>query len=194
MSVAAVILAAGASRRLGQPKQLLMYRGENLLKRAIRLAQEAGASPVLAVLGANFEIISASIALVSAMIVHNDQWEQGIASSIHAGLGAVNTYPSHSSGVLLMGCDQPRLTAEHLRSLLDVFRATAATTIVSSAYNDVCGIPAIFPRLAFSDLLSLSGDKGARALIAQAPCPVVTLHFEGGEVDIDSPGDIALLE
>jgi molybdenum cofactor cytidylyltransferase len=194
MSVAAVILAAGASRRLGQPKQLLVYRGESLLKRAIRLAQEAGAAPVLAVLGANFEVISASIAPMRVMIVHNHRWEQGISSSIHSGLRAANTCSPQSSGVLLLGCDQPRLTAEHLRSLLDAFNAESADTIVSSVYNGVRGVPAIFPRLAFSELLALSGDQGARALIALAPCPVVTIYFDGGEIDIDSPEDVSHLE
>jgi molybdenum cofactor cytidylyltransferase len=194
MSIAAVILAAGESRRLGKPKQLLVYRGESLLNRAIRLAQEAGALSVFAVLGAHFEIVSTSIEPTGATIIRNDRWEQGIASSIQAGLSAVNANAPQSSGVLLMGCDQPRLTAEHLRLLLDAFKGNASTSIVSSTYGGVRGVPAIFPRQAFSGLLTLSGDRGARSLIADPPCRVLTIPFAGGEVDIDSPEDISNLE
>jgi CTP:molybdopterin cytidylyltransferase MocA len=192
MSVAAVILAAGASRRLGQPKQLLMYRGETLLQRAIRLAQEAGAMPVLAVVGANAEAVKASVPS-SATAVLNEDWDQGIASSIHAGLREAGVVAPEASGVLLMGCDQPRLTADHLRLQIETFGEQNEAAIVASTYAGVSGIPAVFPRQTFPDLLALRGDKGARALIARATCPVVMIQFDGGEVDIDSPEDLAKL-
>jgi molybdenum cofactor cytidylyltransferase len=194
MPVAAIILAAGASRRLRQPKQLLAYRGETLLQRAIRLAQEAGATPVIAVLGANADIIKDSIARSLAIPVLNEDWEKGIASSIHTGLRAMGVVAPQTLGVLIMGCDQPRLTADHLRLLIDRFRRHDKPTIVASTYAGVSGVPAVFPQLAFPELLALGGDKGARALIADAPCPVATLEFDGGEVDIDAPEDIAQLE
>lgn len=85
MSVGAIILAAGASRRLGQPKQLLKFRGETLLERAIRLAGEAGAAPVLAVLGSQFEAICASVSFNYSIPVYNDRWQQGLSSTIHSG-------------------------------------------------------------------------------------------------------------
>ncbi|HEY1985759.1 MAG TPA: nucleotidyltransferase family protein [Terracidiphilus sp.] len=193
MSVAAIILAAGASRRLGQPKQLLLYRGETLLSRAIRLALEAGASPVFAVIGANSETVKASIPSAAVAVVNN-QWEQGIASSIHAGLHELNGTVPGISGALLMGCDQPRLSACHLHLQLDTFNAREQPAIVASTYAGVNGIPAVFPRAAFPDLLALRGDRGARALIAKPPCPVVFVALEGGEIDIDLPKDVAELE
>lgn len=139
MPVAAIILAAGASRRLGQPKQLLVYEGETLLERASRLASEAGASPVITVLGAYFIEICAAIPQGDSICVLNDKWEQGIASSIHAGLHALDAIAPKSPGVLLMTCDQPRLTAAHLRALLKAFKKQGGHGIAASTYAGTLG-------------------------------------------------------
>lgn len=194
MSVAAIVLAAGASRRLGQPKQLLKQGDETLLERAIRLVQEAGASPVLVVLGAHFNIISASIPLRGASAVFNNHWEQGIATSIHAGLRALDKVAPESQGALLMSCDQPRLTAAHLRALLAAFTAKPAPVIAVSSYAGVQGVPAVFPRAVFPNLAALRRDTGARTLFAEPPCPLLSVDFPGGEIDIDLPTDLAELE
>ena len=194
MSVAAIILAGGASRRLGQPKQLLEYRGETLLERAIHLANAAGAAPVLVVLGAHFEVILAAIPFNDAVAIHSDKWKHGLATSIHAGLRALDVCAPYAPGALLMNCDQPRLTSEHLRALIEAFAAQAAAGIVASAYAGVRGVPAVFPRSVFPQLNALRGDKGARSLLAKPPCPLIALPFEGGEVDIDLPVDLEQLE
>jgi molybdenum cofactor cytidylyltransferase len=197
MPVAAIVLAAGASRRLGQPKQLLMLGGETLIARAIRLAGEAGATPVIAVLGAHHERIAAAVNLdgtINAIPVVNGDWQQGIATSIQAGLRALEDVAPQASGALILGCDQPRLTVGHLRALLDAFAAQAASAIVASAYASVAGVPAVFPRAVFAELLALRGDRGARDLLMQSPYPSVELPFPGGEVDIDLPADLAQLE
>jgi len=194
MSVAAIILAAGASRRLGQPKQLLQFGAETLLERALRLAKEGGASPVLAVLGAHFAAICASIPFNNAIPVFNERWAQGISSSIQAGLQALDAGTSDAAGALVMSCDQPRLTAGHLRALIQTFAAQTSPAIVASSYAGVQGVPAVFPRSVFPGLLALTGDKGARALLAKPPCRVIALPFDGGEVDIDLPSDLAQIE
>ena len=194
MSIAVMIIAAGGSRRLGQPKQLLTSRGETLLNRAIRIASEAGASPVLAVLGAEFERIRGSIESRTAIAVHNDRWRQGMGRSIETGMRALAVCAPDAEGVLLMSCDQPRLTADHLRSLISAFSSQAAPGIAASAYAGVHGVPAVFPRETFGELRALRGDKGARSIIESARCPVMAVTFEGGDVDIDAPGDLAQLE
>ena len=194
MPVAAIILAAGASRRLGEPKQLIVYRGETLLARAARLARESGAAPVVVVLGAHLQNIREAIDFNEAVPVVNELWEQGISSSIHAGLEALDAHAPGAPGVLLMSCDQPRLDAEHLRTLMETFAAQGASCIVASVYAGVQGVPAVFPRALFSRLRALQGDQGARSLMAQQLCPVITLPFEGGEVDIDVPADLTQLD
>jgi len=194
MSIAAMILAAGGSRRLGQPKQLLTWAGETLLNRAIRIASEAGASPVLAVLGAQFERIRGSIESRSAIRVHNDRWRQGMGRSIETGMRALHVCAPDAEGVLIMGCDQPRLTADHLRALVAAVAPEGGAVIAASRYAGVYGVPAVFPRATFDALCALRGDKGARSVIESASCPVVAVEFEGGEVDIDAPGDLSLLE
>jgi len=194
MSVAAIVLAAGGSRRLGQPKQLLAYRGETLLNRAIRIASESGASPVLAVLGAEFESIRRSIQSPTAIPVHNDRWRQGMGSSIAAGMRALAVCAPDAEAVLLMSCDQPRLTAEHLQALIVAFASQALPAIAASAYAGVNGVPAVFPRQTFDQLRGLRGDKGARSIIERATGPVVAVEFPDGDVDIDTPKDLPKLE
>jgi len=190
MPVAAIVLAAGASRRLGQPKQLLMHDAETLLERAIRLAHEAGTSPVVVVLGAHIHIIRASIPFKNAVSVVNNHWEQGISTSIQEGLRTVDKTAPGATGALLLSCDQPRLTSTHLRALVANFAAQGAAGITASAYAGVLGVPAVFPRAVFPDLLALRGDTGARSLFAEPPCALNTIEFAGGEVDIDLPADL----
>ena len=193
-SVGAIVLAAGASSRLGQPKQLLMYRGESLLERAIRLANEAGASPVLPIVGAHRQLILSAVKFGTSMPVANERWAQGISTSIHAGLdGLMKTAPK-ARGVLIMACDQPRLTGDHLRVLIHRFALQSEPSIVASAYREVLGIPAVFPRNLFARLYALEGDKGARALLLDPPCPLIPVPFAGGEVDIDWPDDLSALQ
>lgn len=193
MSVAAIIVAAGASNRLGQPKQLVLIDEEPLLQRAVRCALEAGAMPVFVVLGAHREVIQSAIDFGVATVLVNDDWEEGMASSIRAGVGAVDTGVGGSAGVLLMTCDQPRVTAEHLREMIEQFDALPGTVPIASIYAGVRGAPAIFPRAMFADLLALRGDRGARGLFTKASLPVVEIQLEGGEVDIDRPEDLAEL-
>ena len=92
-----------------------------------------------------------------------------------------------------MGCDQPRLTADHLRELMHRAASHGSPAIAASAYAGVCGVPAVFPRETFAGLRALRGDKGARSIIEHAPCPVLAVEFAGGEVDIDEPGDLGQL-
>jgi len=198
MPVATILLAAGASQRLGLPKQLLDFQGETLIGRALRLAEEAGAIPVVTVLGAHHEKIGANLRTSNVFPVVNGAWAQGIASSIHAGLRAIESIDTADSaavsGVLMLTCDQPRLTANHLIGLIGLFEAQSAPTRVASSYAGIQGTPAIFPRSDFADLYALHGDQGARKLFSDTTHTLLTLPFPGGEVDIDLPGDLVHLE
>jgi len=187
--VAAIIIAAGSSSRLGQPKQLLIFEGETLLQRAIRIASEAGASPVLVVLGAHREQIESHVDLSAVRHVHNPSWEEGMGSSIRAGLQALKEQEPDTAGVLLMVCDQPAVTAEHLGQMFDAFRQDPTTTI-ASVYAKRRGLPAIFPQQAFAHLLALRGDQGARGLLLDMHRTVTEIPLERGELDIDRPEDL----
>lgn len=180
---AAIILAAGASTRLGQPKQLAILNGETLLARAVRIAQEAGCSPILVVLGAEAERIRAECPFSDAAIVINQQWREGMASSIRAGIEALRNLARENSpsGVLLMACDQPAVTPAHLRAL------TASRGITASEYAGRRGVPAYFPASTFPALAGLSGDSGARDLLRD----VRSIPFPLGELDIDTPEALA---
>ncbi len=187
--VGAIVLAAGASRRLGHPKQLVALRGETLLARTLRLAKESEAEPVIPVLGAHFARICAVVKFEGAIPVFNDRWEQGIASSVQAGLRELEVRAPQTDAVLIMTCDQPCLTATHLRALIAAWQQHDETIAVSS-YAEARGVPAIFPRSVFAALYSLAGDQGARTVLDNPPCPIVAIPFAGGEVDVDLPGDL----
>ena len=175
-NVAAVILAAGASRRLGEPKQLVRLEQETLLERTVRVAAEAGCSPILVVLGASSEAILAQSSLAPAQIVLNLEWEEGMASSIRAGIRALSP---EVQAVLLLTCDQPTVTPEHLRRLA----SEAPAEPVASRYASRHGVPAYIPADTFAELLQLSGDQGARHLLAAARA----IDLPGGEIDVDTP-------
>jgi len=171
-----------------------MHGGEKLIERALRLSSEAGAAPVFAVLGAQRELILQSVSMLDAIPVINNNWEQGISTSIQAGIDALDEVAPNAPGALILACDQPRLTVDHLRALMDAFADQGEPVIVASAYAGVLGIPAVFPRIVFAHLRALSEDKGARALLLNPPCRLLAVAFSGGELDIDQPADLSQLE
>ncbi len=193
MLVAAILLAAGASRRLGQPKQLLRIHGETLIARNVRIAREAGATPVFVVLGAEPEAIRAAIEDPGVILIENSAWSKGLSTSVRAGVEAVEEQAAPADGVLLMNCDQPRLDSLHLAALVAAFEARGGDVIVASSYAGTNGVPALFPRRLYDDLKSLAGDRGARVLFTRHANALIAIPFEGGEVDIDTPDDLAHL-
>jgi molybdenum cofactor cytidylyltransferase len=181
---AAVVLAAGASTRLGEPKQLVVIGGETLLERAVRTARAAGCAPVVVVVGASFPEVLAYSKLGDVVPVINDKWQNGMASSIVRGVRTLGIVANDTDGVVLMTCDQPAVTAEHLRALV------AAGEVTASAYAGWRGVPAYFPAASFAGLLGLRGDAGARELLRHAP----TVELVGGELDVDTAADRAAAE
>lgn len=176
MSIAAIVLAAGASRRLGSPKQLVMLGGETLLERAVRVAGRAGCSPVIVVLGAEAEIVLRGLP-EGAVPVRNDQWKEGMGASIRAGVRACEAV---AAGVVVMTCDQPAVTAEHLQSLM------AGPEVKASRYAGRNGVPAFFPKKYFEQLMALKGETGARDLLRSAEA----LELKDGELDVDTAEDL----
>jgi molybdenum cofactor cytidylyltransferase len=189
MSIAAVVLAAGSSSRLGEPKQLLEFDGEPLLKRVSRVALAAGCDPVLVVLGAQAELCRTAIAELPVQVLENDEWQTGLASSIRCGISAV---PESAAAAMLLTCDQPHVSATLLRELIAA--SSGGRTIAASRYAETLGIPALFPRSSFCDLLALMGDAGAKRLLLKDVGAVASVLFPEGALDIDRPADVAAAE
>ncbi len=179
LTPAALILAAGASTRLGQPKQLIVFQAETLLDRAIRIAREAGCVPIVVVLGANAEQIEQQCTLSDITILTNDLWQKGMASSVRLGM----QFLEDRDAVIVLTCDMPAITSDHLRAL------AADGILTASRYADRNGVPAFFPQASFPELLALTGDQGARSILATARA----LDLPGGELDLDTPEDLARL-
>jgi molybdenum cofactor cytidylyltransferase len=186
-----VILAAGGSARLGQPKQLLQFEGESLLKRIARVALESSCDPVVVVLGAHADLCVVEVADLPLQIVQNENWVNGMASSIRAGLEALRAFAPHIDAVILLVCDQPHISAHLLDRL--VSNCNSAETIVASQYADTLGVPALFTAAHFPELMNLRGDAGAKALFARHAGAVVAVPFPLGARDIDIPIDAASL-
>ena len=186
VACAGVLLAAGASRRLGYPKQLLQVEAETLLHRTTRLALEAGLQPVQVVLGSRAEELQSAIADLPIQIVINQDWPSGMASSLRTGLSTLQATTTHA---LILVCDQVALTADQLRQLL----ATSAAhpeKIIASAYGGQPGVPAVFPSAFFDHLLAIEGDRGARELLRTHCRHVLSLAFDHGTLDIDTAEDV----
>lgn len=195
---AAIVLAAGASTRLGRPKQLLRIEGEPLLRRTARLAVEAGCSPAYVVLGFEAEPMRRELAdLAGVAVVLNKDWQEGMGSSLRAGMEAVRNLEPQPDAVLLLVCDQPRLTADHLRRLLAQHKEAQTADgvrITASVYARRAGVPAIFSGKLFGDLAHSSGDRGARNLIRAHADELGGIPWPEGELDVDRPEDLATIE
>jgi molybdenum cofactor cytidylyltransferase len=191
---AAILLAAGASIRLGQPKQLVLLDGESLLHRTARLAVEAGCSPVLVVLGFEADRMRRQLHDLPAEIVMNPQWQDGMGSSLRAGMAALSKTPAALGAVLVLVCDQPRLTLDHLHALLDRHKnAPSGIAITASVYAGKAGVPAIFSAGLVPELHACAGDRGARDLIRSHAAQVQGIPWPDGEADLDAPDDLTLL-
>ena len=185
----AVILAAGASRRMGTPKQLLAVGGKPLLVRAVEATLASPAWPVVVVLGAFAEQIRPSLARLPVLITENPTWSEGMAASIRAGVTTLQQFSRHLDGALIALCDQPAFSAEIIGALLAAQRQTGRS-IDAAHYSGRHGAPALFLREHFSTLLSLTGEEGARALLNDDPLRVASVDLPQLAVDLDTPDDV----
>ena len=191
MTRVAMVLAAGESKRLGQPKQLLQHEGETLVRRAVRKSREAEASHVIVVTGAFAEDISAELRAVECQIVHNENWQTGMGHSIACGAEAIASTLPTCELVLLQLCDQPFIPVAHLKSLLadsELTSSIAATSYLDSTH----GPPACFPARYLDALSNLSGTRGAKSLLATEKINFIAC--EEAAMDIDVVEDLRHLQ
>lgn len=190
--VGAIILAAGASSRLGTPKQLLHLDGVSLLRRAAIAALGAGCAPVVVVTGAHAHLYETQLAGLGVRKVFNDRWPTGLASSIVAGIEGVVSDEPDVTAVILLPCDQPHLGPDVLSAIIAAYRA-GGCDIVASSYGATAGAPALFARSLFPELGQLEGAAGAKPVIARHAAKVHLVPFPLGEADVDTPADVARL-
>lgn len=187
--LAAIVLAAGTSSRLGYPKQLVQYEGEPLIRRAARLALEVGASPTLVVLPAGMPVIQQALAGLSPIVLlENAEAAEGMGSSLRLSMKTLLDANLIPRRLLLLTCDQPLIEARHLRSLL---QAPSASGITAAFYNGRPGVPAVFDQQHFPSLAQAHGDQGARALLRSGT--VTKIAMPEAALDVDTPEDLRRL-
>lgn len=185
-----VILAAGASTRMGTPKQLLELGGRTLLVRTIEAALASAAWPIVVVLGAHAEKIRPSLARLPVLITENAAWPEGMASSIREGVTTLQQFSRRLDAALIALCDQPAFSADVIAQLVAAQRATGQS-IVAAHYAGRNGAPALFLREHFHALAHLTGEEGARALLNAEPSRVAAVELPALATDLDTPEDFA---
>jgi CTP:molybdopterin cytidylyltransferase MocA len=188
--LAALVLAAGGSSRLGRPKQLIRLRGEPLLLRACRMASAVADGDVIVVLGAGALRLRSMLRRhrLDLRLVNNARWRDGMAGSLRAGLARV---PRGTDGLLIALVDQARVESDELAELVRHWRRRPGHP-AAAGYRGHAGVPAVLPRRLFRDLRTLEGDTGARQLLSQAN-GVRLLAMPSAAFDVDTPGDAAVL-
>ncbi len=183
--IAAIILAAGSSDRMGRVKQLLPWKGESLIRHVARTALEAEIEKVIIVLGSSGEEIQSELREMPVEFVNNLDWSRGQSSSVRAGLTAL---PDKIGGVLFLLADQPKISPTLLRALVERHAYTLAP-IIAPLVDGQRGNPVLFDRITFRDLQMIRGDMGGRALFSQYPVDWIDWHDESVLLDIDTEED-----
>jgi molybdenum cofactor cytidylyltransferase len=188
-SIAGIILAAGASSRMGQSKPLLVWRGQSFIAHAARAALEAELAPVIAVVGAQADAVRAALAGALVEVVHNPDWAEGQSTSVRAGLQAL---PPDTAAAIFLLADQPQISRELLRALVEHYLQTRPP-IVAPMIDGRRGNPVLFDRVTFPDLMSLQGDAGGRQVFARYPAAYVPWLDASLLLDVDTREDYARL-
>ncbi len=185
--IAAIILAAGASSRMGRPKQLLDWGGRPLVRVAAEQALAARLDDVIVVVGGAGGAVTAALAGLPLRVIDNPAYAEGQSTSLRAGVAALG--PAVAAAVVMLG-DQPFVTAAIVERLIAEWRATGAA-IVAPSYRGRRGNPVLFARAIFPELLAITGDQGARAILAAHAADLRLVPFDDDRplADIDTPAD-----
>jgi molybdenum cofactor cytidylyltransferase len=184
-----IILAAGESKRLNYfPKQLLKVNEKTLLRNAAENALSSDAALVCVVLGANFEKLKSEIEDLSLEIVANENWADGMASSLQKGLRKLLEIESDLQGFCVTLCDQPLISYQIINRLINVFQ-TDNPPIVASEYAETIGVPAIFGKPFFDELLNLKSSESAKKVMTKHLDSVKKISVPEAEFDIDTKED-----
>ncbi len=189
VSVHVLVLAAGGSRRLGRPKQLERVGGRGILERVLSAAVGFAGHDVTVVLGAHASALTPLVSRFALTTVINRSWEEGLGGSIRTGMAAV---PAGCEAVLILLGDQAAVSSEDLRRLGNAWNG-ADNQIAASAYAGHVGVPALFPRICFSELAALRGDEGARQLLQRNSYRLLRVPMPNAGFDVDTEDDLRQL-
>ncbi len=183
-----VVLAAGSSSRLGQPKQLLLYKNTSLLKNTISQASQVPNTAIIVVTGSNHELIEKKITDSEIKTIFNPDWELGMSTSIATGLNELlRLYPNIQKCIFTV-CDQPYITTIVFENLIKEYQKKVKG-IAASEYAATLGTPVLFHKEYFTELLQLKGQEGAKKIINRFLEDTVAVPFEKGNIDIDTIED-----
>lgn len=185
---AIILLAAGSSSRMGRSKQLIKINGMPLLVHSVNQAIQSG-MPTVVVVGANATAHRGAIENLPVDIVENISWATGMGSSLKTGLKYLLQKSPDTEAVIVMVCDQPLLTSEHLLKIKNLYEKSDKP-IVASYYSATAGVPALFHKTLFNAILSLSDDQGAKKIILSHKDRTATVDFPDGAIDLDTPEDL----
>jgi len=185
--VAAIILAAGGSRRMGQPKLLLHWHGEPLIRWVARLALSAGGDPVVVVTGSDADIVQLALDDLPLSLTHNLDWEKGQSTSVKSGIDALAG--NVDAAIVLLG-DQPQIPLYVVQQLMRIYREEKPEEpILIPAVNGKRANPVLLTRAVFEPLTRLEGDAGARTIFSRYPVRLIPFDDTDLLLDVDLPED-----
>lgn len=188
MSIGAIVLAAGRSSRMGAAKQLALIDGEPMLRRTVEAVIGSGLTPVVVVTGHESEHVGAALKGLSVTLVRNPDYARGLSTSLKAGLEAL---PDDLDGALIALGDMPRVTAEDIAALAAAFDPAEGRAIVVPVHAGKRGNPVLWAQAFFPEIKALSGDTGAKAIIAANAEAVFEVERGPGVLtDVDTPADL----
>lgn len=186
--VSVLILAAGSSSRMGKIKQLLPWKESTLLGYTIEMAKLSKASEVIVVLGSNARLIKETIETTEVVFLENTKWKEGLGTSIACGADYLLNHDKEADAVLVLLGDQALMNTEYVDKIIDLY-SSGESGIIGTEYGEIIGVPALFERSYFSDLLKLDGDQGAQILLKKLGDKVIGLNPKGKAFDVDTLED-----
>lgn len=184
-----VILAGGNSRRLGKPKQSVLFKGETLLEKIVFESLQTPHRPIIVVLGSNAGEFETKLADKKVETVENRNWRQGMGTSISRGVKKGLEIEEKLAALVICVCDQPFVSRQTIEKLVGKF-SEKSCRIVASAYGQTFGVPALFDKSLFKELAELDGENGAKKIIEKYRNETAFVEFPEGEIDIDTLEDV----
>ncbi|MBL0356291.1 MAG: nucleotidyltransferase family protein [Chitinophagaceae bacterium] len=183
-----LLLAAGSSSRMGQPKMLLDFRGKTILQHSIDEIKKLPGNQLLVVTGCYYSLLKEILEQQQIEFVQNEQWQEGMGTSIQKGVKYITRYYPDATSVTILVCDQPFISAGLFQEMREM-KQQAGKGIIACTYNDTIGTPVLFDKTYFDQLALLSGPSGAKKIVQQFAEDTAMVNFPLGAVDIDTAED-----